>query len=189
MAHQTGSQVPGGRHLPARQPVLRLHRRPEVPEGGQAFPRCGFDHWQILPGDPAHGPEPPQPLVAGTRRCTGLTEGVLAPGRWAGHSAAPAPQSPTAASPPRLPRLPVAGTPHPTVFWGALRAITQRERLMSFPLLFQDFKGSRNALTSGRRGREATPNNFFFSFLQRETQMSNTYIPTYINRFIWVNGP
>ena len=21
--------------------------------GGQAFPQCVFDHWQILPGDPA----------------------------------------------------------------------------------------------------------------------------------------
>ena len=27
--------------------------------GGQAFPQCVFDHWQILPGDPFEGTSKP----------------------------------------------------------------------------------------------------------------------------------
>lgn len=44
--------------------------------GGQAFPQCVFDHWQILPGDPLESTGRPAQVVADTRKRKGLKEGV-----------------------------------------------------------------------------------------------------------------
>ncbi|XP_015679952.1 elongation factor 2 [Protobothrops mucrosquamatus] len=44
--------------------------------GGQAFPQCVFDHWQILPGDPYDGNSRPFQVVAETRKRKGLKEGI-----------------------------------------------------------------------------------------------------------------
>ena len=44
--------------------------------GGQAFPQCVFDHWQILPGDPADPTTRPGGVVAETRKRKGLKEGL-----------------------------------------------------------------------------------------------------------------
>jgi len=44
--------------------------------GGQAFPQCVFDHWQILPGDPMDGASKPATVVAHTRKRKGLKEGI-----------------------------------------------------------------------------------------------------------------
>ncbi|KAK0413175.1 hypothetical protein QR680_006644 [Steinernema hermaphroditum] len=44
--------------------------------GGQAFPQCVFDHWQILPGDPMDGTSKPFQVVTDTRKRKGLKEGV-----------------------------------------------------------------------------------------------------------------
>lgn len=46
--------------------------------GGQAFPQCVFDHWQILPGDPIDPVSKPGLVVAATRKRKGLKEGVPA---------------------------------------------------------------------------------------------------------------
>ncbi|KAI1716765.1 elongation factor tu GTP binding domain-containing protein [Ditylenchus destructor] len=46
--------------------------------GGQAFPQCVFDHWQILPGDPFEGSSRPAQVVAETRKRKGLKEGIPA---------------------------------------------------------------------------------------------------------------
>lgn len=46
--------------------------------GGQAFPQCVFDHWQILPGDPFENGTRPCQVVAETRRRKGLKEGIPA---------------------------------------------------------------------------------------------------------------
>ncbi|XP_075596660.1 elongation factor 2-like [Balearica regulorum gibbericeps] len=40
--------------------------------GGQAFPQCIFDHWQILPGEPHEAHSHPQHVVAETCKRTGL---------------------------------------------------------------------------------------------------------------------
>jgi len=40
--------------------------------GGQAFPQCVFDHWQILPGDPLDGKSRPYQVVMDTRKRKGL---------------------------------------------------------------------------------------------------------------------
>jgi len=40
--------------------------------GGQAFPQCVFDHWQILPGDPLDGKSRPWQVVMDTRKRKGL---------------------------------------------------------------------------------------------------------------------
>lgn len=40
--------------------------------GGQAFPQCVFDHWQILPGDPLDGKSRPWTIVMDTRKRKGL---------------------------------------------------------------------------------------------------------------------
>lgn len=45
--------------------------------GGQAFPQCVFDHWQILAGDPFDTSRPSQ-VVAETRKRRGLKEGIPA---------------------------------------------------------------------------------------------------------------
>jgi len=44
--------------------------------GGQAFPQCVFDHWQIFPGDPLDGVSKPADIIAFTRKRKGLREGV-----------------------------------------------------------------------------------------------------------------
>jgi len=46
--------------------------------GGQAFPQCVFDHWQILPGDPFDSATQPAKIVADTRKRKGLKEGIPA---------------------------------------------------------------------------------------------------------------
>ena len=46
--------------------------------GGQAFPQCVFDHWQILPGDPADSSTKPGNVVTETRKRKGLNEGIPA---------------------------------------------------------------------------------------------------------------
>jgi len=44
--------------------------------GGQAFPQCVFDHWQILAGDPFEASSRPAQVVADTRKRKGLKEGI-----------------------------------------------------------------------------------------------------------------
>lgn len=44
--------------------------------GGQAFPQCVFDHWQIYPGDPKDPASKPFQVVTDTRKRKGLKEGV-----------------------------------------------------------------------------------------------------------------
>jgi elongation factor 2 len=44
--------------------------------GGQAFPQCVFDHWQIFPGDPAEPSSKPYQIVQDTRKRKGLKEGL-----------------------------------------------------------------------------------------------------------------
>ncbi|XP_061833882.1 elongation factor 2b-like [Nerophis lumbriciformis] len=46
--------------------------------GGQAFPQCVFDHWQILPGDPKDPTSKPGVVVTDTRKRKGLKEGIPA---------------------------------------------------------------------------------------------------------------
>uniref|UniRef100_A0A671LR05 Elongation factor 2-like n=1 Tax=Sinocyclocheilus anshuiensis TaxID=1608454 RepID=A0A671LR05_9TELE len=46
--------------------------------GGQAFPQCVFDHWQILQGDPQDPASKPFQIVAETRKRKGLKEGIPA---------------------------------------------------------------------------------------------------------------
>jgi len=44
--------------------------------GGQAFPQCVFDHWQILPGNPLDGKSRPWQIVMETRKRKGLKESL-----------------------------------------------------------------------------------------------------------------
>ncbi|XP_065912624.1 elongation factor 2b-like [Dysidea avara] len=44
--------------------------------GGQAFPQCVFDHWQIFPGDPFEPSSKPASIVLETRKRKGLSEAV-----------------------------------------------------------------------------------------------------------------
>jgi len=44
--------------------------------GGQAFPQCVFDHWQVMPSDPMVEDSQCAKLVAATRKRKGLKEGV-----------------------------------------------------------------------------------------------------------------
>eukprot|EP00064_Thunnus_orientalis_P009512 superscaffoldBa00001214_g9536 len=46
--------------------------------GGQAFPQCVFDHWQILQGDPSDPTSKPSQIVADIRKRKGLKEGIPA---------------------------------------------------------------------------------------------------------------
>lgn len=46
--------------------------------GGQAFPQCVFDHWQVLPGDPLEAGTKPNQIVLDTRKRKGLKEGIPA---------------------------------------------------------------------------------------------------------------
>jgi len=43
--------------------------------GGQAFPQCVFDHWQILPGDPMQENTKPNSIVEDTKKRKGLKPG------------------------------------------------------------------------------------------------------------------
>lgn len=44
--------------------------------GGQAFPQCVFDHWQIMPGDPMDPTSKPGQIVIEARKRKGLKEGI-----------------------------------------------------------------------------------------------------------------
>lgn len=44
--------------------------------GGQAFPQCVFDHWQVLPGDVLDKTSKPGEVVHNTRKRKGLSEEV-----------------------------------------------------------------------------------------------------------------
>lgn len=44
--------------------------------GGQAFPQCVFDHWQIMPGDPAEAGTKVYGVVQDIRKRKGLKEGL-----------------------------------------------------------------------------------------------------------------
>jgi len=44
--------------------------------GGQAFPQCVFDHWQILPGDPMDAGTKPFAIVKDIRKRKGLKEDI-----------------------------------------------------------------------------------------------------------------
>merc|ERR1719328_433612 len=44
--------------------------------GGQAFPQCVFDHWQMMQSDPLTAGSPSQLVVEATRKRKGLKEGV-----------------------------------------------------------------------------------------------------------------
>jgi len=46
--------------------------------GGQAFPQCVFDHWQIMPGSPFEAGSKPAEIVVNTRKRKGLKEGIPA---------------------------------------------------------------------------------------------------------------
>ena len=44
--------------------------------GGQAFPQCVFDHWQIMAGDPFAEDSKPNTIVLATRKRKGLAENI-----------------------------------------------------------------------------------------------------------------
>jgi len=44
--------------------------------GGQAFPQCVFDHWQVLPGDPLDDKSRPHVIVMDTRKRKGLKDSL-----------------------------------------------------------------------------------------------------------------
>jgi len=44
--------------------------------GGQAFPQCVFDHWQVMPSDPMDEASQAHKVVAQTRKRKGLKEGI-----------------------------------------------------------------------------------------------------------------
>jgi len=44
--------------------------------GGQAFPQCVFDHWQVFPGDPLEPATKPYQVVQDIRKRKGLKEGL-----------------------------------------------------------------------------------------------------------------
>merc|ERR1711922_103581 len=46
--------------------------------GGQAFPQCVFDHWQVIQGDPFDPASKPAEIVTKARKRKGLKEGVPA---------------------------------------------------------------------------------------------------------------
>merc|ERR1719466_616363 len=43
--------------------------------GGQAFPQCVFDHWQVMPGDPMDGSSKTYQIVEDTKKRKGLKPG------------------------------------------------------------------------------------------------------------------
>jgi elongation factor 2 len=44
--------------------------------GGQAFPQCVFDHWQVMPGDPLETNSKPYQIMMDTRKRKGLKEAL-----------------------------------------------------------------------------------------------------------------
>lgn len=44
--------------------------------GGQAFPQCVFDHWQVMGGDPLDGKSKPYEIVMDTRKRKGLKDSL-----------------------------------------------------------------------------------------------------------------
>ena len=46
--------------------------------GGQAFPQCVFDHWQVMPGEAEDFTTKPGLVVAATRKRKGLAEAIPA---------------------------------------------------------------------------------------------------------------
>ena len=40
--------------------------------GGQAFPQCVFDHWQVMPGDPLQEGSKPHEICQTTKKRKGL---------------------------------------------------------------------------------------------------------------------
>lgn len=44
--------------------------------GGQAFPQCVFDHWQVMPGDPLDASTKPYQVMVDTKKRKGLKEGL-----------------------------------------------------------------------------------------------------------------
>ena len=46
--------------------------------GGQAFPQCVFDHWQVLAADPMEPSSKAASIIADTRKRKGLKEGIPA---------------------------------------------------------------------------------------------------------------
>lgn len=44
--------------------------------GGQAFPQCVFDHWQVFPGDPTEPGSKLYQIVQDIRKRKGLKEGL-----------------------------------------------------------------------------------------------------------------
>jgi len=44
--------------------------------GGQAFPQCVFDHWQVMPGDPMDASSKPSQIVSDTKKRKGLKEAM-----------------------------------------------------------------------------------------------------------------
>jgi len=44
--------------------------------GGQAFPQCVFDHWQVMQGDPLEASSKPFQICADTKKRKGLKEGL-----------------------------------------------------------------------------------------------------------------
>ncbi|KAJ8029675.1 Elongation factor 2 [Holothuria leucospilota] len=62
-------------HLPVKESFgFTADLRSET--GGQAFPQCVFDHWQILEGDPLDAATEPGIVVLETRKRKGLSENV-----------------------------------------------------------------------------------------------------------------
>ena len=44
--------------------------------GGQAFPQCVFDHWQVMPGDPMQEGSKPHSICQETKKRKGLKEAL-----------------------------------------------------------------------------------------------------------------
>ena len=44
--------------------------------GGQAFPQCVFDHWQVMQGDPMDESSKPFSICADTKKRKGLKPGL-----------------------------------------------------------------------------------------------------------------
>jgi elongation factor 2 len=44
--------------------------------GGQAFPQCVFDHWQVLNGDPHEAGSKTREVLDATRKRKGLKDGM-----------------------------------------------------------------------------------------------------------------
>ena len=44
--------------------------------GGQAFPQCVFDHWQVMPGDPLQDGTKPYQICQDTKKRKGLKEAL-----------------------------------------------------------------------------------------------------------------